>query len=679
MRTEKSLNGSDWQVGDSRAGESIEKVKRWYPAVVPGNVRLDLLRADIIPDPFYGDKCEESKWVNSRRWWFRKEFQMPPKEGRAFIRFSGLDYHAMIELNGAVLCEHVGMFSTTVVEITRRLQSDNRLVVCFEPPARYPDRTHTLKCQMSYGWDFAPDIRTVGIWDDVSVLHTGSAFLRHVTVHPHPVGDDYLVDLRIEIDSSDDFPGVIEVDVEGLNFPLKPPVVQREMVQVHKGKRYFTTSIPIENPHLWEPWEEGNQWLYRLRATLSSGEHLEDVEEVRFGLRSVEMIKNEENNIPWTFRINGKRKFIRGANWAPCDSFPGRIDGERYKSLLGLARSAGINMLRVWGGGLREKRQFYELCDEMGIMVWQEFPFACASKPYPRTAKFMELVEQEARGIVRLTHAHPSVVFYCGGNEISYRWNHKIFRRIGQICSEEGGGRPFNPHSPARGEAHNWNIHHCYANIADYRKEDAAFVSEFGMQSAPAVESLRKFIPEKNLYPIKPIRSYFPVEFLFQRVEKLKWLPVFGVDRQTAQNSYMWYYRSAQLSKMFRYARITGFDDLESFVEASQMAQAFGLQAAIEHLRRRRYRTSGAIFWQFNEPWPAISWSVVDYYLVPKKAYEKIKQVCQPVLVSIDYPLKKYRRGDKFGGEIFIINDVHQPIENAELRVSLCLNTVGAT
>lgn len=671
MRATRLLNGSEWWVGHSAPGQSVPPGD-WLPAEAPGDVRLDLMRAGLIPDPFYADNTRHCEWVDEKKWWLKREFDAPEKPGRAFLRFCGLDYHSEVFLNGKRLGEHVGMFAHAVFEVTGLLKERNELIAAFRPPTDYPDRLKTLKCQMSYGWDFAPRIRNVGIWDDVELVRTGRFFIRRMSVHPRADDGEWLVDAAVEIDAAVDTPGVVEFDVEGANFAMTP-VVQREMVHLVRGRRVYRTAIRIEEPRLWSPWEEGPQNLYRIRATVDVGKRLEDVEEARFGLRTVELAANDGGGErPWTFKINGLRKFIRGANWVPADSFPGRVDRERYFALLRMAKDAGINMLRVWGGGLREKKAFYEICDELGIMVWQEFPFACGHAfPYPKTGEFRRTAESEIKGIVRATHAHPSVVFYCGGNEISYARNRELFDRIAEITRKEGGDRPFSPHSPAAGEAHNWFVHHSLANIAEYRAEETCFLSEFGMQAPPDVESLRRFMPENRLWPVRPVLPYSLSEAVSLGPSFWDKLPALTLDHRTVESTRMWYHHNAQLYKMFRYAKIRGFHDLETFVAASQEAQAAGLQVAVEHIRRRRYRSSGVMFWQLNEPWPAVCWSVIDYYLRPKRAYWKIAAVMAPALVSLDYIYKRYRPGDEFRAEAWVINDMHRPLEGARLTVSL--------
>jgi beta-mannosidase len=333
--------------------------------------------------------------------------------------------------------------------------------------------------------------------------------------------------------------------------------------------------------------------------------------------------------------------FIRGANWVPVDALPGRARREDYAQLLGLAKEAGINMLRVWGGGLREKRAFYDLCDELGLLVWQEFPFACVFfGHFPRHESFLGLARRECRAIVRQLRNHPSLVLWCGGNEYSPRRNRKLIETLRSVVAADDGTRPFKDVSPGRGDSHNWRVWHGKANLRHYRRDEAQFASEFGLSSVPDLAFLQKFIPPEHLWP--------PGEF--------------------------WQYHHAELVKLRRYARpwLKGESaSLVQFIEATQKAQAFGLQVAIEHFRRRKYRASGTLLWQFNEPWPAICWSVVDYDRRLKLAYHKLQQIYNPILISLHYPLIEYRPGTLLRAEIWAVNDLLQPFEDCRLRIFL--------
>jgi len=269
-------------------------------------------------------------------------------------------------------------------------------------------------------------------------------------------------------------------------------------------------------------------------------------------------------------------------------------------------------------------------------MVWQEFPLSYLPLGYfPRQATFLGLVTQEATSIVRQLRNHPSLIVWCGGNEFSYRRNRRLVDRLEAIVRKEDGTRPFRKTSPRRGDKHNWLVWHGKAPILDYRKDPSPFVSEFGLQSIPQVSSLSRFLPDKDLYP--------PSED--------------------------WRYHCAQLEKLERYVRPFCPNSLQEWVETSQKVQAYGLQVAIEHFRRRKYRTSGAIIWQLNDPWPAVSWSLVDYYRQPKLAYVKLRAIYSPVLISLEYPLRKYRAGDLFEARIWVINDLLTPCEDCLLEI----------
>jgi beta-mannosidase len=358
--------------------------------------------------------------------------------------------------------------------------------------------------------------------------------------------------------------------------------------------------------------------------------------DVTFGLRTVELEQNPGSSADaalWTLVINGHPEFIRGANWVPADSIPARVTPQDYAALLEMARAANINLLRVWGGGLKEKDEFYDLCDELGILVWQEFPFSGAGIDYfPRDDDFLALARQECDAIVTALRNHPSVVLWCGGNEFIPRANRHVIEIMRHAVAKRDGTRPFKPASPSHDESHNWRVWHGLANTRDYEDDKALFFGEFGLQAPPNVETLARFLPDDQLFP--------PNDW--------------------------WDYHNAERAKLWRYAdpilkaREIQEISLEHFVAASQEAQLRGLQIAIEHARRSKPRVSGCAFWQFNEPWYSICWSVVDYARTPKRAYAKIKELYNPILVSFAYPLRRRAPGEIVSGLVWLINDTLQ-------------------
>ena len=671
-----SLEGSDWRLGykkvyDGSASGTIaegEKMTEWIDAVVPGNVRADLMAAGRLPDLFHAMNNERGGWVNDCVWWYMKRFQSPARKfKRHFLELRGVDYLSQVYFNGRKLGENEGMFTRHLYDVSSIIKKENVLNVrimgssflrkpALNPLQRlwekvgsplqdgqevFPERASTLKCQMGFGWDFAPDIRTIGIWDEVNLIGCGNVFIGRLDVRSNVYREleTAKLQIRLYLNSTVSAPLNIYVQMRPLNFE-GPTQNFNFNAFIKKGTEVIERNIVLKEPALWNPWDRGNPNLYELTVSLFEGDKQTDAVTGMMGLRDIRMERNpgaSKNDLDWTFVINGEREYIRGANWVPVDSLMGRVRAEDYEELIGMAKKANINMLRVWGGGLREKRSFYEICSREGILVWQEFPFACVFLGHlPRDETYLRVAEKEVASIVKAISNYPCVALYCGGNEFSPTRNSKMLTRISRVVRSIDPDRIFLPASPARGDSHNWYIWHGFGNIREYRDDMCQFASEFGLQAAPSPDSLRKFLSEKGLWP----------------------------------RGKEWEYHKAQLEKLDRYAGSTkDSPDLEKYVEKTQRMQAFALQTAIEHYRRRKYECSGTIFWQFNEPWPAISWSVVDYYRKPKLAYDKIKEVYNPVLVSLLYELRRYSAGEVMPIEVWIVNDLLDDFEECTLDV----------
>jgi beta-mannosidase len=660
-----SLNDADWFVGavaprSFPAASDYDRVQGWLPATVPGDVRLDLLRVGKIPDPFLGKNNEASQWIDGHDWWYRRQAIVEDApHARHFLVFEGIDYRSAVHWNGVELGTHTGMFSRQIYEIPReqlnpganllavrvwgasqlprpklgarelawRLIAGRTLPHAAHAP-EFPERYATLKCQMSYGWDFAPRLLTCGIWDDASLIQTGEVMLRDVRVVAVPDGR---ATVTLDLDTRVPRELLIRFKLTGKNFASVAQTLEIPLKLHESGAHSFP--LVIEDPRLWQAWDRGEPNLYNLQVTVLDGGEESDASDVSFGLRSIELGENpgaHPDAAPWTFTLNGEPEFIRGANWVPADAIPARVTAQDYRALLEMARDANINLLRVWGGGLREKRTFYDICDELGIMVWQEFPFSGSGVDYfPRDPAYLALASQECEAIVSALRNHPSLVLWCGGNEFIPRANRRVVDVMRAAVARHDGTRPFKPASPSPGESHNWRVWHGGANTRDYEKDDALFFGEFGLQSAPDLETLTRFLPESELFP--------PNDW--------------------------WDYHNAERAKLWRYAipvlSAQGIENCtpEQFVAASQEAQLRGLQIAIEHARRSKPRVSGCLFWQFNEPWYSICWSVVDYARAPKRAYAKIKELYNPVLVSFAYPRRERAPGELVSGQLWLIND----------------------
>jgi len=669
------LGGKGWLFGsvpscplESRSDDRAQ-VEEWLPATVPGNVRSDLLYLGRIDDPFFGTNNEACQWVDDYDWWYTRQLDLKLGDReRAFLCFEGIDYISAVCLDEIELGRHEGMFSRQVYEITDLVSQGGSEVAVriwgssslplrqlgwweklWSPIATvldrgkepFPHRSATLKCQMSFGWDFAPRIRTMGLWDDVTLVITRGVFISDLFVRAYPEEARARINVGATVDSDTSQRVVVEIEVQPREN-MSPANWRWEFpLALETGRQITEVEFVLPEARLWQPWDRGEPDLYDLELRIMcDGEWVDSLRET-FGIRSAGMAPNPgapRGSENWTFLINGHSEFVRGANWVPLDALPGRLRRGDYHAAITMAKEAGINLLRVWAGGLREKRAFYDLCDEQGIMVWQEFPLACLLLGHlPRSARFRSLVGDEATAIVRQVRNHPSLVLWCGGNEFSYRRNRRIVDTLEEVVAAEDGTRPFRKTSPGRGDTHNWLVWHGKAPISEFQKDNSPFVSEFGLQSVPDISSLSRFLPREDAFPPNDD----------------------------------WWYHCAQMEKLERYVNPLSPNGWEEWMTASQKAQAYGLQAAIEHFRRRKYRTSGAMLWQLNDPWPAISWSIIDYYGQPKLAWERLKSLYRPVLVSLEFLLRRYGAGDLFRARVWAVNDLLTSFPNCLVEVQL--------
>ncbi len=676
-----SLNDNQWQFGQvSRKSfeqpnvYDLSDVPEWLPATVPGNVRTNLLALGRISDPFVDENYKESLWVEESDWWYRRALQLdsPPPNQQAYLIFEGIDYLSAIFINGQEVSRHEGMFSHQIINLedhltggpieigvriwgsealpTRQLTLPQQVWQGVVGPLQggwigvYPDRSATLKCQMSFGWDFAPPIRTMGIWDEVTLVTSQSIFLEDVqaksTVHlpindlPLQTAAQATVSLGVTINSLVAQTITFVASVVPVNFTDSGFDLYHFRRDIPAGQSQQQLAFDLPEVQLWQPWDRGFPHLYNivLRVVGSNFDVL-DEHQLRTGFRTVSFNQ-------WQISINGAREFIRGVNWVPADSFPGRLRPADYKRLLGLIQQSSSNLLRVWGGGLREKQAFYDLCDELGLLVWQEFPFACMFLgSIPRNKNFLALVEQECEAMVRQIKHHPSLIIWCGGNEFGQRRNQAVINTLATIVTEYDGTRPFIAVSPSTSsygkDTHNWHVWHGNLALQSYQQETANFLSEFGLQALPAHETLTKMLAD-------PGKKWDTHHADVEKIERYR--QIFQLQQTTS--------------------------DLPSIINHSQRAQARGLQIAIERMRRQKGHAGGVCLWQFNEPWPAISWAIVDYFGRPKLAYHHLADWYNPVLISLNFPMgRPWQSGDTFEAEIWAINDTLTNFESLSLDI----------
>jgi len=635
-----SLDGV-WYLRGFKPGEGEKKgaykedykTDGWIKARVPGVVHLDLLENGLIPDPFYGLNEEKVRWVEEMEWWYRREFDLPEdivNMDAVEIHFMGLDTFATIWLNGVKVGETDNMFIPWVFDVKKLVKPGrNVIAIKFAPPTKtleeikareekmkrvfLPPRAYGRKAQYSFGWDWAPRLPTSGIWRSVKLIAYNTARLGHIAALPVKVTKEE-ADMRVEAEVY----AIREVEAR-ITFELSYGEERYDKVvqlRLEPGYNEVRTSIRVPKPKLWWPHGYGPQNLYQFKVKLEGEGELLDEKSTRVGIRSIELVQEpDEEGKSFIFKINGVPIFCKGANWIPADSFLPRVTREKYEALLNMVVEANMNMLRVWGGGIYEDDVFYDLCDEKGIMIWHDFMFACAA--YPEKSWFIENVKREVEEVVKRLRNHPSIVLWCGDNECEWAESGRVIshRIIPDICARLDPTRPYwpsspyggkDPNSPHEGDRHSWDVWHGWLDYDGYTHDPARFVSEFGIQSPPDMETIEAFTAPEDRWFFSKVMEYH--------------------NKQPHGNERIFWY----LIMHYRIPR-----DLEELVYWAQVNQGEGLKTGIEHWRRRKFRTSGCLIWQLNDCWPVVSWSLIDYYLRPKASYYIVKRAFSPILVSL--------------------------------------------
>ncbi len=466
----------------------------WLKAEVPGVVHLDLMRNGVIPDPFYRMNEFEVSWVEEKDWLYVKEFEVSDhiaSKNCLELIFHGLDTYAEIWLNSVMLGETCNMFHPWIFKVDGLVKpGKNILVVRFKSPSKvlemleskygklwaafYTARVYGRKAQYSFRWDWDPRLPTVGIWRSVELLAYDEARLGYISALPLRISEEEaLVEVEAEVYSTKPSYVRLIFKIEEENVKVCVEGLAKE------GLNIFRSELKVKKPKLWYPRGYGAQYLYTLNALLLNNANIIlDSRKVRFGIRSIELQRTEdEEGECFIFKINGICVFCKGANWIPADSFLPRVDKEIYRKLLEATSKANMNMLRVWGGGVYEADDFYDLCDELGIMIWHDFMFACGE--YSEEDFFIASIEREVEENVKRLRNHPSIVLWCGNNENEWgfkaRWwvrdrfyGEKIYHKvIPEIIKRLDPTRPYwpsspyggdDPDSPREGDRHSWDV-----------------------------------------------------------------------------------------------------------------------------------------------------------------------------------------------------------------------------
>lgn len=673
-----SLSGSDWIVtgwyrNQWRFTRSMELDKMLVPAVpsipgtVPGAVQADLLAAGLLDDPFVGMNSVRSEWVNNREWFCDKRFRVPEELAaceRLRLVFDGLDGRGEIYLNGERLAGFSSMFLPVELEVTGKLAAGTEhllRVVFFQSPEvdgqyGWTSRIRTITSRFGYVWDWCPRIVSVGIWEDVRL--EGHSGCRILDFYPRSERDpDSAADRRLVCRVS------TEAFVPGrYRFRYTVSRGGRECAsaefdeQLPAARSGVTHELSVPAPELWFPNGSGAQPLYDAALTVTDAAGaVTDRAVRRIGFRSVEMKMNERSPrdaLPYTLTVNGERLFVKGVNWVPVSPLYGTVTRRQYEAYLGRFREMGCNLVRVWGGAILEKEAFYDVCDELGLVVWQEFPQSSSgmeNRPSDDPA-FLEELEAVARTYLRRRRHHASLAVWCGGNELMWDdgtpvdTRHTNIAMLSRLVSAEHPGAVFLPASASgprftaseagfgRGVHHDVHGPWLYGGEEDhyrfFNRDDALFRSETGCPAPSRTELLERFSDGMALWP--PSAS------------NLFW---------THRGS--WWILLPEMTRMF--GPWNGAEELGRYVILARYLQAEALRYAAESALRRRPEASGLIVWMGNEPFPnAANTSVLEYDGAPKPAYGALAQAFSPLHLSASFDRLVWDPGERFRAGLFV-------------------------
>ncbi len=659
--------------------------EEWMPACVPGGAHTDLLALGRIPDPFVGDNEKRVQWVAESDWVYQTRFSCAQElltEEKVFLVCDGLDTLATVILNGQELGHSDNMFRRYQWEVKPLLKDGgrevNELTIVFSSPVKYaakkqalrplpgvsqaiPGGPHLRKAPCQFGWDWGPQLPPIGIWKDIRLEGYSEARIDKVHLRQRHENGNVIVEAHIQVECWNEAPLVATVRIATPNNE----VVEARAATAANNEA--TVQLPITNPQLWWPNGYGpsagsgqaQQPLYQVQISLvrsndSTAEPL-DQHTCQLGLRTIELQQQQDQwGRSFAFVVNGVPILAKGSNWIPADSFPTRITDEYLEGLIRSAAETYQNMLRVWGGGFYEEERFYDLCDRYGILVWQEFIFSCSIYPLDDPT-FLENVRMEVMENVRRLRHRASLALWCGNNEMEWGWvdwhwnrpelqdlkaayDHFFHHTLPAWCCDEdpdhaywpsspSSDTPFeNPNGQSQGDAHYWDVWHGRKPFTSYRDQYPRFMSEFGFQALPPLETIRTYADEAD---------WNMTSYIMEQHQK-----------NASGNSLM----VGQMLDTFRLPK-----DFASLVYLSMALQAEGIRYGVEHWRRHPDRVAGILYWQLNDCWPVASWSSLDYFGRWKALHYAARRFYAPLMLSIeDKPPKQ---------GVYVSNDLLKPWE----------------
>jgi beta-mannosidase len=625
----------------------------WFPAMVPGDVHLDLLKSGKIPEPFYRDNEAKLQWIEKAGWGYRTSIDATEttlEREHVELVFEGLDTVCTIFLNGQHIASANSMFQEWRFDVKSKLHlGANDLQIVFPAPMKaaeaiaekdpWHSRTHTdpkgyiRKAVYEFGWDWGPRFGTSGIYRPAYLEIWDSARVKDVFVEQEGVTSAAAhLDVHADVLASKETRANVSI-----SYGIGGEDIRADRtVTLVPGSNRISFPVEISHPQLWYPSGYGAQPIYHFQISVKEDGHELDDMNAKTGLRSVVLRRDLDKwGRSFEFTVNGIPVFAKGAAVIPFDSFPSRVTSERYRRILQSAKDANMNMVRLWGGGYYETEEFYSQCDELGLMVWHDLMFG--NNWQPGTYDFKQNIEREAEYQMTRLRNHPSIVLWSGNNETEElrEWNGngdlpaKVHERIWEDYLTEFSGilartaarvdqqTPYWPSSPSAdyeelsdtyqsGDSHDWSIWHGNANFEEFEKRPWRFVSEYGFQSFPEMKTIESFtLPEDRTSIFTPVMKAHQKNEDGNRLIKEYMQRYFGEPK-----------------------------DFASFLYASQVLQAEGIKVGAESFRRKRPETMGSLFWQLNDCWPVASWSSIDYFGRWKALQYYARRFYAPVLVS---------------------------------------------
>ena len=683
MRT-IALDGEEWSL--SAADRPDERIQ----AEVPGNVQLDLWRAGMLPDPYVGRNAERYCGLEEKTWTYRCGFGLEDaSQCRAwYLVFEGVDYHARFSLNGQDIGEHEGQFGRIVFEVSELLGRSNELQVTILPvpkssgkprakvnPSEPPrhDGRWLVKSLMSFGWDFAPSLIPVGIWQSVHLIGTAGPLLHspRVDMEFNQGLSRVALTFLAEYTSTKATRATLHLCL--LDPSGQPAVTDEQAVQLRVGEGCVSIRTQLAEPRLWWPNGYGPAPVYQVRLELTDGGATLAELEHPVGMRTVSMVRsrhdqNEGHELPagphnseTCFVVNGRPIYYRGCNLVPPDILFGRLSEQRLRGLVEMAHQANVNLLRIWGGGVVLPDAFYRCADQAGILIWQEFPLGCTD--HAGSEHYRCTLEREAESIVKKLRHHPCLAIWCGGNELFQDHSgmapqDRILRMLAAICYDLDPDRPFVATSPYHGVRHGpytidglgaGGYGEPYDHVQWCNALPPAAYNECGISGAGHAQCMRSVLPAEELWPPRPGGSW-------------EYHKAFGV----------WGDGSAWLMLNALQEYFGPLEDVDQLARAGQFMQMIQLQYLVEELRRRWPDVPGHITWCFNEPWtPVANCSVVAYPLRPKAAYYALQRACRPVDVSARLEHLVLLTAETTSVTPFLVNDSPQVVAQGRVTVTV--------